>query len=136
MKSRLFSRPFLFFILSQILNISLLLIMSRRPDLFLPSPVFLLIILVTFITFIYTAKEFIAYIRKLYIAEYSHKLEEHCKSLQASYQSFGDQQLEFQKQTHDILNAQFTYHSLIEQGKKDEAEQYRMQKQEEWRQES
>jgi len=136
MKVRLFPRPFLFFILAQIITISLLLVMSRRPDLFLPSPVFLLIILVTFVTYIYTFYEFVSYIRKLYIAEYSHRLEENCRSLLTSYQSFGAQQREFQKETHDILNAQFTYHSLLNQGKKDEAERYRLQKQEEWRQKS
>ena len=136
MKVRLFPRPFLFFILAQIITISLLLVMSRRPDLFLPSPVFLLIILVTFVTYIYTFYEFVSYIRKLYIAEYSHRLEENCRSLLTSYQSFGAQQREFQKETHDILNAQFTYHSLLDQGKKDEAERYRLQKQEEWRQKS
>lgn len=136
MKGRLFPRPFLFFILAQIITISLLLVMSRRPDLFLPSPVFLLIILVTFVTYIYTFYEFVSYIRKLYIAEYSHRLEKNCRSLLTSYQSFGAQQREFQKETHDILNAQFTYHSLLDQGKKDEAERYRLQKQEEWRQKS
>lgn len=136
MKVRLFPRPFLFFILSQIIAISLLFVMSRRPDLFLPSPVFLLIILATFLTYLYTSFEFVSYIRELYIAEYSHKLEENCRSLLASYQSFGAQQREFQKETHDILNAQFTYHSLLDQGKKDEAERYRLQKQEEWRQKS
>ena len=136
MKVRLFPRPFLFFILAQIITISLLLVMSRRPDLFLPSPVFLLIILVTFVTYIYTFYEFVSYIRKLYIAEYSHRLEENCRSLLTSYQSFGAQQREFQKETHDILNAQFTYHSLLNQGKKNEAERYRLQKQEEWRQKS
>lgn len=136
MKVRLFPRPFLFFILAQIITISLLLVMSRRPDLFLPSPVFLLIILATFLTYLYTSFEFVSYIRELYIAEYSHKLEENCRSLLTSYQSFGAQQREFQKETHDILNAQFTYHSLLDQGKKDEAERYRLQKQEEWRQKS
>lgn len=97
---------------------------------------FLLIILVTFVTYIYTFYEYVSYIRKLYIAEYSHKLEENCRSLLTSFQSFGAQQREFQKETHDILNAQFTYHSLLDQGKKDEAERYRLQKQEEWRQKS
>ena len=81
-------------------------------------------------------EDIVGYIKDLYVAEYAKELEAHCKSLLRSYQAFGAQQTAFQKQTHDVLNAQFTYHALIEQGKTEEAEQYRNQKQKEWRQES
>lgn len=136
MKHRIVSRPFLFFILTQIAVITLLFVMSRNPGLYLPEPVFLLIILVTFSAYASSINEFIRYIKDLYVAEYAKELEAHCKSLLRSYQAFGAQQTAFQKQTHDVLNAQFTYHALIEQGKTEEAEQYRNQKQKEWRQES
>ena len=124
--------PAAVFILSQILLFSLFAVMNRNPGLRLGNGTVILILLLVTCADLYYLHYFLSSMKLIVQARYAEQTEENCRQLLASYQKLGSAQKKLETDVHDIVNAQFTYHSLLEQGKTNEAEQFRTRKQREW----
>ena len=124
--------PAVIFILSQIMIFSLFAVMNFNPAFRLGNGTVILILLLITGADLYYLYYFLSSMRTMVQARYAEMTEENCQKLLASYQKTGNAQKKLENDVHDIVNAQFTYHSLLEQGKTEEAEEFRAEKQREW----
>ena len=124
--------PAILFILSQILIFSLFALMNFNPAFRLGNGTVILILLLITGADLYYLYYFLSSMKTMVQARYAEITEEKCQKLLASYQKTGSAQKKLETSVHDIVNAQFTYHSLLEQGKNAEAEEFRAEKQREW----
>ena len=124
--------PAVIFILSQIMIFSLFAVMNFNPAFRLGNGTVILILLLITGADLYYLYYFLSSMKTMVQARYAEITEEKCQKLLASYQKTGSAQKKLETGVHDIVNAQFTYHSLLEQVKNEDAENFRKQKQDEW----
>ena len=122
----------LVFIISQLVIITLLWTVNTRPDIHFPDFALLLFLIICFIVNLLYLEFFFSIIRSRYLTEYMRNTEENCQTLLASYHKLGSKQKDLQKETHDIINAQFTYHNYLSEGNKEAAEDFRRTIQQKW----
>ena len=121
------------FVLFQLLMAGLLVLLNSRPEYSVPPGILICIIACAIVSDALYIHYFMAYFRELYSAEYVRKRKAYCQTLLESYNAFGIRQKKLQKDVHDVFNAQFTYHSLLEENRTEDAERFRAEKQNEWR---
>ena len=114
--------PAVIFILSQIMIFSLFAVMNFNPAFRLGNGTVILILLLITGADLYYLYYFLSSMKTMVQARYAEMTEENCRQLLASYQKTGNAQKELEAGVHDIVNAQFTYHSLLEQVKNEDAE--------------
>lgn len=124
------------FLLAQIIVNIVLVRLILHPALVIADlDLFFLIVIITVTDFLFIFY-FLEVVRENYISLYSRETEQRCQELVQSYRLLGEKQTRLSNEAHDIINAQFTYHSLLNAGEPDQAEAYRIRKQNEWSQES
>lgn len=124
------------FVLSQISINGLLLYMCMNREFRISNAILVIVLIIAFVADVAYLFYYLSFIHRLYLSEFSKEVENSCQSLYDHYLEYGKAQKEYQKETHDVINAQFTYHSLLDQGKTDEAEQFRISKINEWKTQS
>ena len=121
------------FLLSQIFMNGLLLYMCVNRTFRISNAALVAVILVVLAVDIAYLFFYLSFIHRLALSEFTREVEHSCQSLHNRYLEYGKAQSDYQKETHDVINAQFTYHSLLNQGKTEAAEQFRVSKIEEWK---
>lgn len=131
-KNRTNSYWALVFIISQLVIIALLWTVNSSPDIHFPDFALLLFLIMCFIANLLYLEFFFSIVRSRYLTEYMRNTEANCQELLASYHKLGSKQKVLQKETHDIINVQFTYHNYLSEGNNEAAESFRRMIQQKW----
>ena len=125
-----------FYISANILLISLLVYLNAHPDVRLSRIQVLLLCLFLLPADILLVLQFFHFVQNADAKLYQISRLRQNEKLLRPYLTCSQQQKKTRNELHDILNAQFSYYSLLNDGSTEEAERFRNRTEERWRKEA